>query len=140
MSDLRQDQLYEKYLGNTLESADIVQLKQVLSGSRAARTRFVEVLQEWQTLAEVARQVHSGMPWQERGSTAAQDRDAAGELDSAQDHGAAAHDGAHDVALEEAFHQVRRSTGRPSLRLQPSRRRGAFGRFLIAAGSLAACA
>ena len=135
MSDLRQDQLFEKYLGTALESADIVQLKQALGTSRAARTRFVEVLQEWQALAEVARQVHSGMPWQERGSAAAQDHDAAGEPDSAQDHEAA-----NDVALDEAFHQVRRSAGRPSLRLLPSRRRGAFGRFLIAAASIAACA
>jgi PA14 domain/FecR protein len=51
------DALFEDYLANRLSAGDVVRLKQVLSGDRSARVRFVEVLQEWELLAESARQI-----------------------------------------------------------------------------------
>lgn len=51
------DALFEDYLADRLSAGDVVRLKQVLSGDRSARARFVEVLQEWELLAESARQI-----------------------------------------------------------------------------------
>ena len=51
------DALFEDYLADRLSAADVVRLKQVLAGDRAARARFVGVLQEWELLAESARQI-----------------------------------------------------------------------------------
>ncbi len=51
------DALFEDYLADRLSAADVVRIKQVLAGDHAARTRFVEVLQEWELVAESARQI-----------------------------------------------------------------------------------
>ena len=51
------DVLFEDYLADRLTAGDVVRLKQVLSSDRSARARFVEVLQEWELLAESARQI-----------------------------------------------------------------------------------
>jgi hypothetical protein len=51
------DVLFEDYLADRLSAADVVRLKQVLSRDRSARARFVEVLQEWELLAESARHI-----------------------------------------------------------------------------------
>lgn len=51
------DALFEDYLANRLSAENVVRLKQVLASDRAARARFVEVLQEWELLSESARQI-----------------------------------------------------------------------------------
>ena len=51
------DVLFEDYLADRLTAGDVVRLKQVLSSDRSARARFVEVLREWELLAESARQI-----------------------------------------------------------------------------------
>jgi hypothetical protein len=51
------DALFEDYLADRLSAADVGRLKQVLSSDRRARARFVEMLQEWELLAESARQI-----------------------------------------------------------------------------------
>ncbi|MBA3700038.1 MAG: FecR domain-containing protein [Planctomycetes bacterium] len=57
MNTTPDDVLFEDYLADRLSAGDVVRLKQVLSGDRSARARFVEVLQEWELLAESARQI-----------------------------------------------------------------------------------
>lgn len=57
MTTTADDVLFEDYLANRLDAAGVVRLKQVLASDRAARARFVAVLQEWELLAESARQI-----------------------------------------------------------------------------------
>lgn len=57
MSTTPDDVLFEDYLANRLDAENAARLKQVLAGDRAARARFVAVLQEWELLAESARQI-----------------------------------------------------------------------------------
>jgi hypothetical protein len=54
------DELFELYLANRLTPEDLARLKQVLAGDAQARTRFVQVLQEWQIFSEAARQITTG--------------------------------------------------------------------------------
>lgn len=57
MNTTPDDVLFEDYLANRLSAENVVRLKQVLATDRGARARFVEVLQEWELLAESARQI-----------------------------------------------------------------------------------
>lgn len=57
MTTTSNDALFEDYLADRLSAGDVVRLKQVLASDRSARGRFVEVLQEWELLAESARQI-----------------------------------------------------------------------------------
>lgn len=57
MNTTTNDALFEDYLADRLSAGDVVRLKQVLARDRSARARFVEVLQEWELLAESARQI-----------------------------------------------------------------------------------
>ena len=54
------DELFELYLANRLSPEDTTRLKQVLASDALARTRFVQVLQEWQIFSEAARQITTG--------------------------------------------------------------------------------
>jgi PA14 domain/FecR protein len=51
------DALFEDYLADRLSAADVVRIKQLLASDREARARFVEVLLEWESLSETARQL-----------------------------------------------------------------------------------
>jgi hypothetical protein len=109
------DELFEKYLANSLSAAEVVELKRVLSGGQPARQQFVHALQEWQLYADAARQVTAGMP------VAGQPVD--------------------DAAAKAVLETARRR--RPSMRVLPPPRRARPGRLaalvLLPAAGLAAC-
>ena len=54
---MKYDALFEDYLANRLTAEGVVEMKRVLSSNKEMRAQFVTVLQEWELMAEAARQV-----------------------------------------------------------------------------------
>jgi PA14 domain/FecR protein len=54
---MKNDALFEDYLANRLAAEGVVEMKRILASDKQMRTRFVEVLQEWELISDAARQI-----------------------------------------------------------------------------------